>query len=82
MMMNKLANNSAARVPYPILRAACNGDSYAVDAVMNHYDGYINKLATRRLYDEYGHPRMCIDEALKLRLKSKLLEKIMAFKYD
>lgn len=80
--MNESPNSSEPRVKYSIIKAACNGDFDAIDAVMQHYDRYLNKLATRRLYDEYGQPRMCVDEALKLRLKSKLLEKIMTFRTD
>ena len=43
-----------------------------------HYDGYINKLCTRTLYDGSGQPHICIDEYMKRRLQIKLIHSIVS----
>ena len=48
-------------------------------AVLKHYEGYIIKLSTRKLYDESGQVHYCIDETLRRRLETKLITKILAF---
>ena len=47
---------------------------------MKHYEGYIAKLATRKLYDEFGQPHYCVDETLRKRLETKLITKVVNFK--
>lgn len=44
------------RPPLPdfVIDAACAGDVAAVERVLRYYDGYINKLCTRTLYDGSG----------------------------
>ena len=48
-----------------MIDAACAGNAEAVERVLQHYDGYINKLCTRTLYDGSGQPHICIDEYMK-----------------
>ena len=50
----------------------------AVERVLQHYDGYINKLCTRTLYDGSGQPHICIDEYMKRRLQIKLIHSIVS----
>ena len=38
----------------------------------------VNKLCTRTLYDECGHPNVCVDEWMKHRLELKLIYAIVA----
>ena len=38
-------------LPDFVIDAACAGNAEAVERVLQHYDGYINKLCTRTLYD-------------------------------
>ena len=38
-------------LPYSVIEAARAGEADAVDRVLRYYDGYINKLCTRKLYD-------------------------------
>lgn len=67
-------------VPLPdsVIDAACAGDSEAMERVLLYYDGYINKLCTRTLYDANGQPHVCIDEYMKRRLQIKLIHTIAA----
>lgn len=55
------------------------GDVSAINAMLKHYEGYIIKLSTRKLYDESGQVHYCIDETLRRRLETKLITKILAF---
>ena len=41
------------------------------------YEGYINKLCTRTVYDESGCPHVCLDEYMKSRLENKLIRAIL-----
>ena len=53
------------------------GDSLAMDKVVRHYEHYINKLCTRKLYDEYGRAHYCLDEYMKRHLEIKLITAIL-----
>lgn len=70
---------SRSLLPMSVIEAACVGDVEAVERVLQHYEGYINKLCTRTLYDEYGYPHVCLDEFMKHRLELKLIHAIVAF---
>ena len=50
---------------------ARDGDSQAVDQVLRYYEGYINKLCTRTLYDPDGQPHVRVDEYMKRRLENQ-----------
>ena len=66
-------------LPFATIQAATQGDPDAIAAVLHHYEGYIAKLSTRRLFDEYGNTYLCVDEALRRRLEIKLITGILAF---
>ena len=42
-------------LPLAVIEAARAGDAGAVEQVLQYYNGYINKLCTRTLYDDCGH---------------------------
>lgn len=67
-------------LPYATILAATSGDAGAMDAVLEHYDRYINKLATRPLLDESGATRTMVDEALRARLALKLVMGVLSFR--
>lgn len=67
-------------LPFHIIEAATNGDVEAINMVLKHYEGYINRLSTRKLYDEFGQLHYCVDEALRRRLETRLITKILKFK--
>ena len=52
-------------------------DAEAVEQVLRYYEGYINKLCTRTLYDEYGNPYVCLDKWMKHHLENKLIQAIV-----
>lgn len=41
------------------------------------YEGYMDKLCTRTLYDLDGSPRVRVDEYMKRRLQSRLIRAIL-----
>ena len=61
-----------------VIEAARAGDPLAVERVLRYYEGYINKLCTRTLYDGSGQPHICIDEYMKRRLQIKLIHSIVS----
>lgn len=67
-------------LPMEVIRSASSGDVEAIQKVLKHYEGYIAKLATRKLYDEYGNSYYCVDEMLRRRLETKLITKVLDFK--
>lgn len=67
-------------LPFHIIKAASEGDVSAINAVLKHYEGYIIKLSTRKLYDESGQVHYCIDETLRRRLETKLITKYWLLK--
>jgi len=77
--MNKEQQKTNALLPYPVIVLAAGGDVDAINAVLKHYEGYIAVLSTRRLYDEYGNPHLCVDEEIRRRLETKLITKLLTF---
>ena len=66
-----------ALLPMPVIEAARAGDAEAVEQVLRYYEGYINKLCTRTVYDESGCSHTCLDEYMKSRLENKLIRAIL-----
>ena len=66
-------------LPLSVIEAARAGDAEAVERVLRYYSGYM-KLCTRTLYDDYGHPHICVDEFMKRRLEIKLIHSIVTTK--
>ena len=44
-------------LPLAVIDAAQAGEADAVEQVLRYYEGYINKLCTRTVYDESGCPQ-------------------------
>lgn len=80
--MNQKSNIQYGLLPYEIIKNATQGDVDAIDEILKHYEGYIDILSKRRMYDEYGQVHYCVDETLKRRLQTKLLIKTLNFKIE
>lgn len=72
--------NGRVLLPMDVIEAARAGDPLAVERVLRYYEGYINKLCTRMLYDKDGLPYIGIDEYMKHRLQAKLVDAIVVKK--
>ena len=64
-------------LPLSVYEAAHVGDILAMGQILRYYDGYINKLCTRTLYDLDGTPHVRVDEYMKHRLQNKLIWAIL-----
>ena len=49
-------------LPLSVFAEARAGDPLAMERILRYYDGYINKLCTRTLYDLDGTPHVRVDE--------------------
>lgn len=66
--------------PFEVISAAMQGNTDALCKVLEHYDGYIAKLCTRLVRDEYGNSYPMVDEEMRNRLKIRLIARTLAFK--
>ena len=64
-------------LPFAVSDAAQAGDADAMEQVLRYYEGYINKLCTRTVYNESDCPHTCLDEYMKSRLENKLIRAIL-----
>ncbi len=64
---------------FNLIQAAVSVDKVAIEKIVSIYEPYINKLASKKLFDEEGNEYIGIDIDLKEHLKTKLIEVI--FKY-
>lgn len=63
-------------IPFPVIVAATDGDTEAINQIVKHYSGFIAK---RSMKDEYGNQHMVVDETLRRRMETRLIAKILSF---
>ena len=80
MINSNVEKNERGLLPYPIILAANKGEPEAMKVVILHYGSYITSLSMRRLRDEQGSTYWGIDEDIRDRLRSKLMQAVLAFK--
>ncbi|EMC30391.1 helix-turn-helix domain-containing protein [Streptococcus mutans] len=68
--------------PLAVIESAHAGDPSAMDRVLRHYDKYIKKLCTRKLYDDCNLSHYYVDEYMKRHLEIKLITAIVNMKLD
>ena len=66
-------------LPVSVILAASQGEIEAMNQVLKKYEKYINKLSTRTLCDKFGNPHICIDEEIRRRLQTRLIEAVLDF---
>ena len=64
-------------LPLSVFAEARAGDPLAMGRILRYYDGYMNKLCTRTLYELDGTPHVRVDEYMKHRLQNKLIRAIL-----
>ena len=65
-----------------MISTAVHGKEYVIGKVLQYYEIYIDKLASRELYDRYGNIYIYRDPILKTELKNKLIEGILKFRIN
>ena len=67
-------------LPYPVIIAATKGDVAAMAIVMQRYENNIANLSMRKLRDERGNTYYGIDNDIRDRLRSKLMQAVLSFR--
>ena len=73
-------NNERGLLPFPVILAATKGDPDAMKIVVQHYQSYIANLSMKKIRDENGNTYWGIDEDLRERLQTKLMQAVLNFK--
>ena len=76
----KTTDDERGLLPYPVIIAATKGEPQAMNIVVQHYAGYIAHLSMRKLCDERVNTYYGIDEDMRDRLCSKLMQAVLIFK--
>lgn len=64
--MNKLQSFDSYLLPFTIISAAKDGNSFAIKSILRYYEGYIKSLSIKTtLYDNNGTPYHGLDIYLK-----------------
>nr|WP_213016893.1 helix-turn-helix domain-containing protein [Desemzia sp. RIT 804] len=66
-------------VPFRVIAKAVDGNTEAINQIIEHYRPYLSKRALRLMKDEFGHSHMIVDEVLCGRMETRLLTKILSF---
>lgn len=61
------------------IQAAILGDIPAIRRIVEHYEGYIVTLATKKVYDEWGNSYCHLDTEMKQELEIELIMAIPKF---
>ena len=69
------------RVPFPIIKAAKEFDTEAVEFVCRHFEGYIASQCLSRCTDEYGNTRSFVDDDLRYQAEIALFNAIAGFQF-
>ena len=64
-------------LPLSVFAEARAGDPLTMERILRYYDGYMNKLCTRTLYNMDGTPHVRVDKYMKHRLQNKLIRAIL-----
>ena len=76
----KTTDDERGLLPYPVIITATKGEPQAMNIVCQHYAGYISLLSMWKLRDERGNTYYGIDEDMRDRLHSKLMQAVLIFK--
>lgn len=76
--MKQSSYKGKSPLPDFVIDAACAGDAEAIDRVLRHYDGYINKLCIRKVIGSDSRTHYVVDEYMKRRLQIKLIHSIVS----
>lgn len=66
-------------ITYEIVVAATMGDPVAMQQVLEHFDGYMDRLCAHPFVDEGGYVTYGVDTVRKTQLQGKLLAAILRF---
>lgn len=77
-----MADYSSIRlIPTRILRAAKQGDTAALETIVQYYSGYIDSLCKKVVEAPDGQSHTQVDPYMKRQLEIKLISSILTMKY-
>lgn len=79
--INTTEQDESGLLPYSVIIAANKGDPEAIQIVVSHYESYIAYLSMRKLRDERGNYYYGMDEDIRDRLRSKLIQAVLSFRF-
>lgn len=68
-------------VPFPIIKAAKESDTEAIDFIRRHFESYIASRCLCGCTDEYGNIRSYADDDLRYRAEAAMLSAIFTFRF-
>ncbi len=79
---NDIKHNQDDKIllPLPIILSANAGEPEAMNIVLSHYEKYITYLSVRRFRKKEGYTYYGVDEDVRIRLQSRLIEAVLKFK--
>ena len=80
--MNDRKNFGKEKLSLDVINKAANGDIESMNALLNHYTGYIITLSTRKFYDEEGNQYKDINIILRNYLERLFIAKVMKYKMN
>lgn len=69
-------------ITYEMALAATKGDVVALEEVLAHFDGYIDRLCMQSCVDDAGRASCGVDTQRKTYLQGKLLAAILRYELD
>lgn len=66
----------------PTLRAAKSGDSTAQQAILDHFESYVNKVSTVIIYLANGGSHTYLDEDIRIQVQKAILDSLCTFDLD
>ncbi|EPN5990367.1 helix-turn-helix domain-containing protein [Enterococcus faecalis] len=75
-----MKNNQRPKLSVSVILSAQQGDVISMTEVLNHYKDYINHLSLQNVYEEGEITRIQVDEYMKRRLETKLMETVLKYK--
>lgn len=76
----KVCNSHIKPLDFDVIVSAVGGNMESVKMIIEHYKPYLRELATKKLFDEYGHEYKYMDESVRCQLENKLIISLLDFK--
>ncbi|EGO8292270.1 helix-turn-helix domain-containing protein [Enterococcus faecalis] len=75
-----MKNNQRPKLSVSVILSVQQGDVISMTEVLNHYKDYINHLSLQNVYEQGKDTRIQVDEYMKRRLETKLMEAVLKYK--
>ncbi len=78
----KVENSHIKPLNIDVIISAVSGDVDCMMQIIEHYNPYLKKLATKTLFDKQGNEYYVVDETLKCHLENKLMQSVLKFRVE